>query len=240
MVILDSTTVHLCNQSFHNTYYHPDPSYSYQCQPNSSFTANNKSLSVAHANSTNRNSFFTDLTTLIFRQVQKNIPQKVRILHLPCFKIFTTMSSSATSSSPEVEYSELDTKEGKAWNAACSPEIYDEGYIALGSTRGVFARSYLTYYNRIKSFPIRDDDVWIVSFPKTGKTCKKNFLKIRMSIIPNFLNWDNTTLSQCSFRNNMDSRNGLVYNERFGFPRSKIGYGETVGIHVNSSLITKN
>jgi hypothetical protein len=70
-----------------------------------------------------------------------------------------------------VEYTELDTTEGKEWNKLCSPEIYDEGYIRLGKTKGVFARSYLTFYDRIKNFHIRDDDVWIVSFPKTGKKC---------------------------------------------------------------------
>jgi len=74
------------------------------------------------------------------------------------------------SSSSEVEFSELDSPEGKLWNELCSKEIYDEGYIKLGRVEGVFARSYLNFIDTIKNFEIRDDDTWVISFPKTGTT----------------------------------------------------------------------
>jgi hypothetical protein len=78
--------------------------------------------------------------------------------------------------SSAVEYEELESPEGKRWNEH-SNVTYDEGYIKLGSVKGVFARSYLKYYERIKNFCILDDDLWVVSFPKTGNSyiCLEEF-----------------------------------------------------------------
>ncbi|KAF2893637.1 hypothetical protein ILUMI_12538 [Ignelater luminosus] len=43
-------------------------------------------------------------------------------------------------------------------------------YIMVGQDRTVFASYYLQYVEEIKNFEVYDDDVWVVSFPKTGTT----------------------------------------------------------------------
>jgi hypothetical protein len=68
-----------------------------------------------------------------------------------------------------VEYEELETPEGRAWKEHCS-DTFDEGFIKLGKVKAVVPPNMLNYYDRIKNFRIMDDDVWIVSFPKSGKS----------------------------------------------------------------------
>jgi hypothetical protein len=68
-----------------------------------------------------------------------------------------------------VEYEELETPEGRAWKEHCN-DTFDEGFIKLGNVKAVVPRNMLNYYDRIKNFRLIDDDVWIVSFPKSGKS----------------------------------------------------------------------
>lgn len=72
-------------------------------------------------------------------------------------------------SNPPVEFSELDSEQGKKWNEQCCSLFYDEGYVRLGKIKGVYARNYVRSFERIRDFKVLPDDVWVVSFPKCGK-----------------------------------------------------------------------
>lgn len=71
-------------------------------------------------------------------------------------------------SSPPVQFSELECEQGKKWNEQCCNLFYDEGYVKLGNIKGVYARNYVRFFERIRDFQVFPDDVWVVSFPKCG------------------------------------------------------------------------
>ena len=47
------------------------------------------------------------------------------------------------------------------------------GFVRLQPFNQVFPRSFLADQKRCFEFPVRDDDIWISSFPKCGETLNK-------------------------------------------------------------------
>ena len=47
---------------------------------------------------------------------------------------------------------------------------YKEGFIRLLPYNQIMPKEYIKYAKRIHDFEIKQDDVWISSFPKCGKT----------------------------------------------------------------------
>ena len=51
---------------------------------------------------------------------------------------------------------------------------YKEGFIRLLPYNQIMPKEYIKYAKRIHDFEVKDDDVWISSFPKCGK--KNDFI----------------------------------------------------------------
>ena len=64
----------------------------------------------------------------------------------------------------ELEKNEAYTKFLSKQNA------YKQGFIRLLPYNQIMPKEYIKYAKRIHNFDIRQDDVWISSFPKCGKT----------------------------------------------------------------------
>lgn len=62
----------------------------------------------------------------------------------------------------------LDDEIGKIIKEEIANKVYNK-YLMIGKDRTVFSNLYLEYAEEIKNFEIYDDDVWVVSYPKTGK-----------------------------------------------------------------------
>lgn len=41
--------------------------------------------------------------------------------------------------------------------------------VLIGEDRTCMPETFLNYVERIKNFEVRNDDVWVASYPKTGK-----------------------------------------------------------------------
>ncbi len=47
----------------------------------------------------------------------------------------------------------------------------------------VMPRSYLKYEKAMKEFEVRDDDVWVITFPKCGKSCRDKLCPLSKPIL---------------------------------------------------------
>ena len=67
-----------------------------------------------------------------------------------------------------VEVEKLD--ENESYKKFLSKQnAYKEGFIRLLPYNQIMPKEYIKYAKRIYDFEIKDDDVWISSFPKCGK-----------------------------------------------------------------------
>lgn len=64
------------------------------------------------------------------------------------------------------EYTEINGEEGKILKEKFT-SCFRTGYIKIKST--VLPEYYLKFVDRINQMEVRDDDLWVCSFPKTGR-----------------------------------------------------------------------
>ncbi|KAF2902890.1 hypothetical protein ILUMI_03295 [Ignelater luminosus] len=63
----------------------------------------------------------------------------------------------------------LDDEVGQIIKDGILSEFYNK-FIRIGKDGSVFSNLYLYYAEEIKNFEVYDDDVWVISYPKTGAT----------------------------------------------------------------------
>ncbi|KAF2886676.1 hypothetical protein ILUMI_19497 [Ignelater luminosus] len=70
-----------------------------------------------------------------------------------------------------IDYEEIkpDDEIGKIINEEMSNDLSKQ-YIMIGKDRTVFTSLYLQYAEKIKSFEVYNDDVWVATYPKAGTT----------------------------------------------------------------------
>ena len=55
---------------------------------------------------------------------------------------------------------------------------YKEGYVRIHPSGFVFIKETVQYLDRIRNFEVKDDDIWICTFPKCGTTWTLSLIHI--------------------------------------------------------------
>ena len=74
---------------------------------------------------------------------------------------------------PEVKLSEgvfTEAISGPTYDSFVKHQNFREGFVRFQPYNQVLPACYVAYEKRVKEFEVREDDVWISSFPKCGKT----------------------------------------------------------------------
>lgn len=75
----------------------------------------------------------------------------------------------------------------------------------------VLPEYFKDFGDRIKEMDIRDDDIWVCTFPKTGKFFSFTCLRRYSFIVIITRNFNQNEIFFNEYRNHLDPRNGVVY-----------------------------
>ncbi len=85
---------------------------------------------------------------------------------------------------------------------------FRRGFVRFQPYGQVLPRTYAKYERILKQFPIKQDDIWISSFPKCGEWLQGCYNVHTVLLCRN-------TFSHCCYRrHDLDGGNGLVHHER--------------------------